>query len=195
MTPLCIRPVGTQTVTITQGFTFSCLSSSDLTSPVSLCAEKSTHSMRLPPSRFTVGMLLDWWWAVCFLQTPLDYSCRVTFFILSEKCFALRVMLFFQAVTSLSTLTHRPASAALTVVIQNVLSQQTLYFCQKSLDSLSPLWLRPSLVSCWNSLFFLKSQHELFFFLSYPRSMWCLYFFQSLYMYICNIIIIARSLV
>lgn len=66
---------------MTKSFQFCCIhSSSNLPSPPSPCTEKSTHSMRLPPSRFTAGMLLDWWWAVCFLQIALDYRWRLSFF-------------------------------------------------------------------------------------------------------------------
>lgn len=148
LSSLYIPPVGTQTVIITLGFTFGCFSPSNLTSLVSLCAEKSTHSMRLPPSRFTAGMLLDWWWAVCFLQTVLDYSWRLPFFHCIRQMFCSRSHAVFQAVTSFGTLTFRPASAAPSVVIQNVLSQQALWFCQWSFDSLSHLRPRPSWPSC-----------------------------------------------
>ena len=57
-----------------------------------------------------------------------------SFFIASLQRIALGVMLVFPAVSSLSTLTCRPASAALSVVIQNVPSQQTLWFCQWTLN-------------------------------------------------------------
>lgn len=88
-----------------------------------------TPSVRPPPSHFAPGMLLGCWWAACSLQIALDYSWRVTFFIASGQRFALGVVPFFPAVTSFRTLTCRPASAALTLVIQNVPPQQTLELC------------------------------------------------------------------
>lgn len=63
----------------------------------------------------------------CFgLQMKTFFFFFFSFFIASLQHFALGVMLVFPAVSSLSTLTCRPASAALSVVIQNVPSQQTL---------------------------------------------------------------------
>lgn len=111
---LHIHPVATQTVhhNITASRSAACiLRPASQVSPLSLCAKRS-RSKRLSPSHLTAGMLLT----VRFLQTALHYSWTVTFFLVSDQCLALGVML------SLSTLTRCPASDGLTVFIQNVLS-------------------------------------------------------------------------
>lgn len=100
-------------------------------SPFCVCW-KSTHTMSLPPSCFTAGML---WLMVSYhvLHIALNYS-----WIFSCVFHSIRSMFcswshaVFLAVTYFIALTCRPASAALTAVIQNVLPLQTWVLCHLS---------------------------------------------------------------